>query len=412
MNNFYASVELLSRPDLRGRAVIVGGDVAKRRGVVLARNERAKASDVRTGEPLVDALRKCPNAVVLPPQHARYAEYSQRAMAIYRDVSPRLQSFGLDECWIGLDVGLDEGVKVGNALRATIRGTLGLSISVGVSWTRVFAKLGSDYRKPDALTLISRANYRELIWPLPASRLLFVGPTLAQRLERLGIHSIGQIAAADEAMMLQLFGRSGPELVRSARGDDADQIPLESEQEPARSVGAMQTTPHDLTGLEDCLPLLAELAAEVAERLQEQEVAGHTLRLYFKTSDFRNMTRQRRLPQAIDEAEAIFGEALRLFAEQDELLDTPLRLIGITMAGLEARGRGEQLSFADLMAAHDGEGSDTDEDVAGPELEAQQTCAPAIERLLTQFEGSGLMRARDLVEDEGAKTGDVPDLAR
>lgn len=401
MNNFFASVELLERPDLADRAVIVGGDIARRRGVVLAKNDIAKRSSVQTGEALVDALRKCPSAVVLPPQRERYQEYSERAMAIYRRYSQRLRSMGLDECWIGLeDRSLKEATRIAHEIRCTVRAELRLTVSVGVSFTLTFAKLGSDYKKPDAVTVISPQNYRGLIWPLPVERMLFVGPVLAERLHRLAIHTIGDLARTDPETLFQLFGRHGSDLSRAARGEDGDRVELESEQEPARSIGAMRTTPVDLLGLDEAAPLLRELAEEVAGRLAEQEQAAGTVKLIYRSSSFETTTRQRSLPLPIYSAGDIYRAAMELFSEQSELGDLPLRLLGITMSRLEPRGVGAQLSFADLMNAS-----------AAERAAESQPDSRAVDRLIAGFTPGLLRRGRDLltageiVYDERDKRG-------
>lgn len=387
MNNFFASVELLERPDLANRAVIVGGDIAQRRGVVLAKNDIARRSSVQTGEPLVDALRKCPSAVVLPPQRERYQAFSERAMAIYRRYSERLRSMGLDECWIGLeDLPLTAATRIAHDIRAAVRAELRLTVSVGVSFTLTFAKLGSDYKKPDAVTVISPENYRGLIWPLPVERMLFVGPVLAGRLHRLAIHSIGDLARTDPDTLFQLFGRHGSELSRAARGEDEDRVELESEQEPARSIGAMRTTPADLQGLSEARPMLRELAEEVAARLTEQELAAGTVKLIYRSSSFETATRQRSLTLPVHTAEEIYRAAAELFTEQNELRDLPLRLLGITMSRLEPRGVGAQLSFADLMNAAEKQ----DEAGSGPD-------SWKVERLLAAFTPGLLLRGRDLL---------------
>ena len=177
INACYASVELLFRPELRGRPVAVGGDEERRHGIVLAKSEEAKRAGVKTGMTLWQARTLCPELVVLPPRFDRYIHYSREVQRIYSEYTDRREPFGIDESWLDITGCLraGEGERCAKEIGARIKRELGLTVSVGVSWNKVFAKLGSDYRKPDAVTVIDRANYRDIVWPLPAEELLFVG---------------------------------------------------------------------------------------------------------------------------------------------------------------------------------------------------------------------------------------------
>ena len=213
LNSFFASVELLSRPELRGVPVAVCGDPEQRHGVILAKNEPAKQRGVRTAETIWQARRKCPELVLLPPHHRLYAEYSKRINAIYYEYTDLVEPFGIDESWLDVTGSLHlfggDARALADALRERVRRELGLTISVGVSFNKVFAKLGSDYKKPDATTVIPPDGWRELVWPLPVGSLLFVGHAAEELLGRYGVRTIGELAACKEETLDALMGKLG-----------------------------------------------------------------------------------------------------------------------------------------------------------------------------------------------------------
>lgn len=218
MNNFYASVECLYNPALRGKPVAVGGDVEARHGIILAKNYEAKKYGVQTGEALWQAKQKCPGLTIVPPSFEKYLRFSRLAREIYGCYTDRIESFGLDECWLDL-TGSERlfggGKAVADKLRERIKFELGVTISVGVSHNKIFAKLGSDMKKPDATTVITRENYKDVVWPLPVSDLLFVGPATTRKLARYGIHTIGQLAQADGRRMAgAAAGQKWPDALR------------------------------------------------------------------------------------------------------------------------------------------------------------------------------------------------------
>ncbi|MBO5917332.1 MAG: DNA polymerase IV, partial [Oscillospiraceae bacterium] len=199
LNSFFASVELLDHPELRHLPVAVCGDPEGRHGIILAKNEPAKAVGVRTAETIWQAKRKCPELVLLPSHHDRYREFSRRVNAIYEEFTDRVEPFGIDESWLDVTGKLHlfggDAQALADRIRARVRTELGLTVSVGVSFNKVFAKLGSDYKKPDATTVIGREDVERMVFPLPVTDLLFVGRAAAQELARYGVHTIGQLAA-------------------------------------------------------------------------------------------------------------------------------------------------------------------------------------------------------------------------
>jgi DNA polymerase-4 len=208
-NSFYASVECLHHPEIRNKPVAVGGDVEQRHGIILAKNQLAKRYNIKTGEALWQAKQKCPDLVIMPPNYHLYMRFSKMARQIYLDYTDQVEPFGLDECWLDVTGSAvkGNGLSIAEEIRARIKYELGITVSIGVSFNKIFAKLGSDYKKPDAITVISRENYRQIAWPLPASDLLYVGRSTEKRLTSMGIHTIGDLAGTSNKLLRSLFGK-------------------------------------------------------------------------------------------------------------------------------------------------------------------------------------------------------------
>ncbi len=404
MNSFYASVELLTRPDLKDQPVVVGGDESQRHGIVLAKNELAKKYGIKTAETLYQARQKAPQLVVLPPHHDLYHEYSLRAKAIYLEYSDRVQSFGPDEAWIDVTGRREAALAIAEEIRSRIRKELGLTVSIGVSWNKTFAKMGSDYKKPDAITVISRENYRELLWPKPAGDLLFVGKATAQKLEMIGIRTIGDLASMDPAVIGGILGKNGYQLVLSARGEDDSPVLTEAEQGPAKSIGAMQTTTHDIQADVDIQALFRELASEVAERLAEADMRCRTLRIQVRDKDFVTKSRQRSLTLALTEAEDIYQTAWSIY--QEHFSGNEIRLLGITADQLEERSLASQMSLFDLL------GQPAAELVAEPAAAVEPSMTkPASEPAVAEVEPSNPPPAEAAAAADVSNGADVADGA-
>lgn len=348
MNNFYASVELLDKPELRDKPVIVGGDESSRHGIVLAKNEIAKRYGIKTAETLYQARKKCPNLVVLPSHHDLYREYSRKAKAIYLEYSDRVQSFGPDEAWIDVSHRPESGLEIAKTIQNRILNELGLTVSVGVSWNKTFAKMGSDYKKPFAITVIDENNYQEILWPLPVETFLFVGSKTAERLKTIGIDTIGELAKVDPVYISKYLGKNGMSLVKNARGEDEDPVLSQAEQGPAKSIGAMRTTSKDLSSLEEISKLFSILAEEVEARLAAENMRTRTLRIYVRDNKFNNYTRQKALERAISTKTELTKAALDLFQEHFQDLGA-IRLLGITADKLEDKSQPQQMNLEDLM---------------------------------------------------------------
>ena len=255
LNCFYASVELLSHPELREVPVAVAGDPASRHGIILAKNEPAKRLGIQTAETIWQAKKKCPGLVLLPPHHGLYREYSRRVNAIYEQYTDLVEPFGIDESWLDVSGTLHlfggDPTALADEIRRRMRQEFGLTISVGVSFNKMFAKLGSDYKKPDATTLITPENFQDIVWPLPVTDLLYVGRAAARTLERYGVHTIGQLAAFDRQALTTLLGKQGGQLWNYANGLENSPVSPAGQYTPPKSVGNGETFPRNLITQEE-----------------------------------------------------------------------------------------------------------------------------------------------------------------
>ena len=298
LNSFYASVELLSHEDLRDIPMAVCGDPTSRHGIILAKNEPAKRYGVQTAETIWQARRKCPGLVLLPPHHDLYRQYSRRVNAIYEEYTDLVEPFGIDESWLDITgtVHLFGGDPraVADGLRARIKRELGLTLSVGVSFNKVFAKLGSDYKKPDATTVISRENWKQIVWPLPVGDLLFVGGAARKLLKQYGVETIGQLAACRRESLETLMGKMGTQLYEYANGLDGEPVRSRYEQEPVKSVGNGSTFSKNLTTAEQVRGGIAVLADSVAMRLRHYGLYAGGVQVTLRDPEFHDRSRQTR----------------------------------------------------------------------------------------------------------------------
>lgn len=346
-NAFYASVECVRDPRLREVPMAVCGDPESRHGIILAKNERAKACGVTTAETIWQARQKCPGLLLVPPHHAQYAAYSREVNAIYARYTDQVEPFGIDESWLDVtgSQGLfGDGQRIADELRRTIRRELGLTVSVGVSFNKVFAKLGSDYKKPDATTVFSRENYRERAYPLPVSSLLYVGPSAAKALQSLMIRTIGELAEADRACLVHRLGILGETLHDYANGCDGSPVQRIGEERAVKSVGNAITFRRDLTKTEDVRTGVVVLSDMVAARLRKQGLYGRTVQITLKTPAMRITTRQRTLPSGTCLAKEIAEDAMSLL-QSCWTPPSPIRMLTVTVQQLSNSPGGEQLSL-------------------------------------------------------------------
>ncbi len=288
LNNFYASVECMLNPELKKHPVAVCGKVEERHGIVLAKNYAAKAFGVQTGETIFQAKCKCPGLVTVDPHYGEYMKYSRLVRAIYCDYSDLVEAYGMDENWLdvtGSRMVFGDGEKIANEIRERVKFELGLTVSVGVSFNKIFAKLGSDMKKPDAVTVISRENFREKVWGLPADDMLGVGRSTIRELRRYGIKTIGDIAHCPDEMLSYKFGINGLRVKQFALGKDSSAVIHRDFEFPIKSIGRGTTFTSDLTESSEVWRMILTLSDEVATKLRAAKKKAHGVSLTVKCSD-------------------------------------------------------------------------------------------------------------------------------
>lgn len=328
MNNFYASVEVLYQPKLANIPLAVAGDPANRHGIILAKNQLAKKAGVKTAEAIWEAKQKCPNLVCVPPNYDRYILYSKLAQELYKQYTPLVEAFGLDECWLDVTGCQDSGATIAEEIRQRIKDELRLTVSVGHSFNKIFAKLGSDYKKPDAVTTISRENFKELVWPLPVSDLLMVGRSTAAKLNRINVRTIGSLAALKADYIESILHKPGLLLWQFANGLDESPVRAIVYGYPIKSVGNGLTTPADLTTWEEIKQTVYPLAEKVAARLRAHQFLTTTVQVGIRTSTLWGFERQRGLSYPLNTAKGISDLALTIISEN---LTTPYQIRALTI---------------------------------------------------------------------------------
>jgi DNA polymerase-4 len=354
LNSFFASVELLDHPELCHLPVAVCGDPTTRHGIILAKNEPAKRFGVRTAETIWQARQKCPELVLLSSHKEKYYAASRRVNGIYEEYTDLVEPFGIDESWLDVTGSLHlfggDGKALADRLRDRLRSELGLTISVGVSFNKVFAKLGSDYKKPDATTCITQENFRTLVWPLPVTDLLYVGRAACQVFERFGVKTIGDLARFDPEALTALLGRNGMLLHRYANGLDRSPVAPAHQYTPPKSVGNGLTFPRDLLGRTAVRSGVVMLCDQVGARLRRHGMKGSGVALSIRSPDFRNLSRQTRLERPTWLAREL-AEAVMALADQCWNMNSPVRALTVTAIGLiPAEELGEQLDLFDSGA--------------------------------------------------------------
>ena len=333
LNCFFASVELLDKPALWDVPVAVCGDPKSRHGIILAKNEPAKKRGVQTAETVWQAKKKCPVLVLLPPHHELYEVYSRRVNEIYGRFTDLVEPFGIDESWLDVTGSLHlfggDARALADRIRATVKAETGLTVSVGVSFNKVFAKLGSDLKKPDATTVIPPEGWRDIVWPLPVGDMLFAGRSTQRVLGQYGIETIGQLAACPEEMAEQLLGKMGGQLWRYANGLDNSPVRPGHQREPVKSVGNGTTFPADLVRWEQIRQGLAPLCDSVAARLRRQRLYAGGVSVTLKGADFKTVSRQTRLDEPTHLMRDIWETAQEL-ARQIWKAPTPIRAMTVT----------------------------------------------------------------------------------
>lgn len=344
LNAFYASVECLYRPELKRVPLAVCGDPKKRHGIVLAKNEPAKKMGVKTGEAVWQAERKCPGLRLTAPQGRLYLRYSQLVRSIYEEYTDKVESYGIDECWLDITASGRRGVEVAEELRQRIKEETGLTASIGVSFTKIFAKLGSDLKKPDAVSEISSENFPAIVWPLPVRSLLFIGSRTEAKLLKMNIRTIGDLVRCGPLFLRQQLGKWGLMLWQSAMGLDQDRVAFSGEVVPIKSVGNGMTTIRDLRSENEVKLVFMRLAEKVARRLREQKLCGRTVQITLRDNELVSWERQKKLLKATQAAFIIWQEALSLY-KREGCINRPLRSLTVRCTDLCFEAEGRQMSF-------------------------------------------------------------------
>ena len=290
LNNFFASVSLLYNQTLKNMPVAVCGRVEDRHGIVLAKNEIAKGFGVKTAEPVWEAQRKCSELCILPPLYEKYEFYSREVKKIYRRYTDKIEPFGIDECWLdvtGSTFLFGSGEEIAECIRKAVKEELGLTISVGVSFNKVFAKLGSDMKKPDAVTLITRENFKEKVWNLPVEDLLFIGRSTAKKLRSLSIFKIGDIALCEKETLKALLGKNGETIYNYVMGLDISEVVAEEKAPPPKSIGKSETPSKDYTTDEAVWVALLSYSQDIAEQLRRHRLYAKGVQISVRTPDLK-----------------------------------------------------------------------------------------------------------------------------
>ena len=348
MNSFYASVEMMLDPSLRGKAVAVCGSVEDRHGIVLAKSDLAKRAGVKTGMVCWEARQRCPNLVVVPPQYDEYIKYSRLAHEIYYRYTDMVEPFGMDECWLDVTASRYQcgtGREIAEQIRAATREELGLTVSVGVSFNKIFAKLGSDLKKPDAVTEITPENFRDKVWPLDASEMIYVGRATEAKLAKYGIHTIGQVAATPPELLRSWFGVNGLALWRYANGTDQSRVMHKDFVSPVKSVGHGITCTADLENEEEeVFNVMLELSQDVGHRLRVHGLTARGVQLWIRANDLSGMQCQCKLPFRTQLPSELTAAGFKLFQERYHWTQK-VRAVCIRAIDLVPKSEEEQLSI-------------------------------------------------------------------
>lgn len=343
-NKFYASVECLYRPEIRNKPVAVGGSAESRHGIILTKNEIASQYGLVVGEPLWKARQKCPDLIIVPPNFPLYLRFSKLARKIYEDYSEYIEPFGLDECWIDVSADSRSGRDIAEEIRQRVKDELGITVSIGVSFNKIFAKLGSDYKKPDAVTVIGIGDYKEIVWPLPCGDLLFVGRATAKKLLSYGIKTIGDLANSDVDFLKSIFGKNGETLRIFANGLDNTPVKHKDEIRDVKSIGNSTTTARDLMNNNDVKTVFRVLCESVATRLREHGLKGRTISIWIRDSKLDSFTRQKKMKSYTNISAELLENAMELFINNYSW-NCNIRSLGISVCEFDLEYC-EQFDFA------------------------------------------------------------------
>ena len=347
MNGFFASVELLDYPELRDKPMAVCGDPESRHGIILAKNEIAKRYGIVTAETLWQARKKCPDLQTVPPHHKKYQHYSRLINEVYLQYTDMVEPFSVDESWLDVTASqklFGNGKQIADKIRNQVKKKLGLTLSAGVSFNKIFAKMGSDYKKPDATTVITQENYKNILWPLDIRDLFFVGKATADKLQGIGIHTIGQLAESDRNTVTALLGKEGSIIHDYANGLDQTPVSRFDEREDVKSIGNGSTFRRNLKGIQDIRTAVIALSDTVAVRLRQKKKKAFGVKVDIKDPSLKVISRQQQLDNPTNLAENIADTAVSII-EKSWNLRHPIRMLTVTAINLCPEDQAQQLSL-------------------------------------------------------------------
>ncbi len=347
LNNFFASVSLIFNPTLKDLPVAVCGNKENRHGIILAKNELAKKQGVKTAEAIFEAKRKCPDLVLLPPIYEKYEEYSKKAYNIYKRYTDLIESFGIDECWLdvtGSQVLFGSGEEIAFKIKEDIKRELGITASVGVSFNKVFAKLGSDMKKPDAVTVIDRENFKEKVWALPISDLLFVGRQTKEKLQSIGVKTIGDVTLCDDKNLQRLLGKNGIQLKSYALGEDSAPVVSILEERSPKSVGKSITAGQDFICDNDVWKAFISFGEAISETLREKRLFASGVQVHIRSLDLKSKEFSLTYPTPTDCAITLSKRGFELF-KQNYSFGEPLRSVGLRAINLKTEVTAGQIDM-------------------------------------------------------------------
>lgn len=355
INHCYAQIEEMKSPKLREVPMAVGGHEETRHGIILAKNDLAKKCGIKTGETLREAYEKCPELLILPPDYDAYIYYTGKVKDIYRRYSDQVEGFGLDEAWTDYT---DSAHLFGNAedmaafIQKQVLEETGLTVSIGVSWNKAFAKLGSDMKKPYGLTIITPENYRQKVWPLPVEDLLYVGPASAHKLHRRAISTIGDLACYPVRYLKENMGVAGEVIWSFANGMDPGIVQKQDYSVPIKSAGNSMTLIHDVHSLEELRPVYYVLCECVASRLRDAGMEGNVVSVCLRSAGLDWFMRQMKIPEYTDVSDEVMKAAMHIVEESYDF-SQPLRAAGVSVSGLRPLQHHRQLSLFEDAEDHD-----------------------------------------------------------
>ncbi len=350
VNNFFASCECALNPSIKDQPVAVTGEVTKRNGIVLAKNEIAKSFGIKTGDVIFEAKRKCPNLVCVRPHHKIYENYSRRIRAIYEEYTDKVEPFGIDECWLDITNTVKffgSALDVANTLRQRIKDEIGVTISVGVSFSKTFAKLGSDMKKPDAVTVISLENFKQKTYHLPLASIIGIGKKMETKLNKINIFTLGDLAEYDENIIKRKFGIVGEKLQKNVQGIDDDDVQSVDDRKVVKSVGNGTTTLVDVKTKKDLRSVVMFLCDEIATRLRAKHFTGSTISVSLRRNDLIWLSKSHTMKKNTNFTKDIYNTSMNII---DQIWDEicPLRSIRISVSNLDS----DDISQLDLFSTN------------------------------------------------------------